>query len=102
MQSWNKFDFFAAGGLLAEQLHPLRVGAGAVFLVQHAGQNNDAQMGKFAAHNGQHLQAVHFRHAQVGDQQVKRLRFQHRDGARAGIGDVDLRLAGKLLEQFLV
>ena len=69
----EKFDFFAVGGLLAEHLHPLGVGARAVFLVQNAGQNNDAQMGKFAAHNGQHLQSVHFRHAQVRDQQVKTL-----------------------------
>ena len=63
----KKFDFLTGARLLPEKFHALRIGAGAIFLIQHPGQHHDAQMGKLAADNGQHLQPVHFWHAEVSD-----------------------------------
>jgi hypothetical protein len=98
----EQLDVLGAGWFLPEHLDALGVGARAVFLVRHAGQGDEAQEGEFPADDGEHLQAVHFGHAQIGDEHVERLGFQHGDGARAGVADLHLRMAGDLLNERLV
>src|SRR5439155_19418866 len=58
------------------------VGAGAELLLADAGKNDQAQLRIFAPGNREHLQAVHFRHVQVHDQQVELFRLQQRQRAR--------------------
>ena len=79
------------------------ISAGAKLFVAHASQDHEAQFGIFAAGDGKDLQAIHFRHVQVEDEQRILVRFQHGEGARAGEGGADFRQHGQMLaEHFLV
>ena len=43
----KKFDFLAVGWFLPERFHPLGISARAIFLVHHACQYNDSQIGNY-------------------------------------------------------
>ncbi len=99
---FEELEFLGAAGFLPEEVDAQGIGAGAVFFVENAGENDDAQVGVFAADDGQDLQAIHFGHAEVGDEECKGFGFEQGDGAGAGAGGGDFGFAGEVAEQFLV
>ena len=102
MHSRNILVSCSRGGLMPEEVHAQGVGAGAELLVHLRSQRHRAQLRILAADNRQNLQAVHLRHLQVANQQLKRLGFQHGHHARAGRGGVNLGPAGQLGQDFPV
>ena len=95
-------DLFPGLRLLDVEVDAHGVGAGAELLVLRAGHHDHAQRREFPPHDGEHLKAIHGRHAQIDEQEIERLAFQQRDGARAVVGGVDFRLAGEAREDLLV
>ena len=102
MHSRNSLRFLFGGGLMPEEVHAQGVGAGAELFVHLRSQRHRAQVRILAADNRQNLQAIHLRHLQVANQQLKRLGFQHGYDARPGCGGVNLGPAGQLRQDFPV
>ena len=89
-------DLFPGLRLLDVEIDAHRVSAGAELFVLRRGHDDDAQRRKLAADDGEHLEAVHLRHAQIDEEQIERLAFEQRDargrrcppyGFPAGSGD---------------
>ena len=80
----------------------MRVGSRAELLLVCGGHHHHAERRKFPPDDGEHLEAVHHRHSEIDEQEIERLAFKERDGARTVVGSVDLRLAGQAREDLLV
>ena len=98
----KKHDFLTGVRLLQKQVDPHGVGPGPKLRVHDRSHDGSAQLWEFAPHDRQDLQAVHFRHAQVGDKQREGLGIQQRNRPRAGSGGIDFRLARQPAQYFPV
>jgi hypothetical protein len=68
----------------------------AELLIRHRSKHHCAKLRKLAPDNGEDLEAVHFGHLQVANQQPERLGFQHGEGAPSAGSGVELWLSGHL------
>ncbi len=95
-------DFFLGGGLVPEKIHAQGIHAGAELFVHHRSERDGAELGIFAADDGEDLEAVHLGHLEIANQKLERLGFEHGHRFPARIGDGDFRMAGKLGEHLAV
>ena len=75
------------------------VGPRAELFLADRGEHHQAELGILARRDSQHLQAVHFWHVQIADEQGVDLRLEHRERARAGVGRAHVGHARQVVAQ---
>ena len=95
-------DLFAGLRFFEIEVDAHGIRTGAKLFILRGSHDDHAQNGKFAPHDGQHLEAIHRRHAQVDEQEIEGLALEKREGAGAIVGGMNLRLAGQPREDLLV